>query len=131
MILRFEPIASRCGEIVEKLMSSSDMPKEKELRFKIRLSVEEVVENIVRYAYDQGHGWLEAETKRDGDEVIIMLRDAGTPFDPLAKPDPDITLPAEERQIGGLGIYLCKQLMDSVTYKYENGCNVLTLIKKV
>ncbi|MCR5547325.1 MAG: ATP-binding protein [Bacteroidales bacterium] len=130
MILRFEPITSRCGEIVEKLMSSSDMPTDKDLRFKIRLSIEEVVENIVQYAYDQGHGWLEAETRREGDSVVIILRDAGTPFDPLAKPDPDITLPAEQRQIGGLGIYLCKQLMDSVKYTYENGCNVLTLSKR-
>jgi hypothetical protein len=77
-----------------------------------------------------GYGWLEAETRREGDSVVIILRDAGTPFDPLAKPDPDITLPAEQRQIGGLGIYLCKQLMDSVKYTYENGCNVLTLSKR-
>ena len=77
MILRFEPITSRCGEIVEKLMSSSDMPTGKDLRFKIRLSIEEVVENIVQYAYDQGHGWLEAETRREGDSVVIITCDSG------------------------------------------------------
>ena len=63
--------------------------------------------------------------------VTFRMRDSGVPFDPLKKPDPDITLSAEEREIGGLGIFITKKTMDTVTYAYENGENVLTMIKKI
>lgn len=131
MELRFEPIADKCGLIVDSLMASPDMPEDEALQFKIRLCIEEVVENIVSYAYSKGNGWIIAKTERNGDSVTISLRDAGIPFDPLAKPDPDITLPAEAREIGGLGIFLCKQMMDSVRYEYTDGCNVFTMEKSI
>lgn len=127
MVIRFEPIKERCAQIIEELMSSADMPANEAALFKIRLCVEEAVVNIVEYAYGRGDGWLEAETMNDGQSIMIILRDAGTPFDPLDKPDPDITLSVEERQIGGLGIFLCKQMMDEVSYRYENGCNVFSM----
>jgi anti-sigma regulatory factor (Ser/Thr protein kinase) len=126
---RFDPITDKCPEIIEYLMASPDMPKREDMLFKIRLSVEEVVENIVRYAYDNGAGHLDVSTQIEGDDLIIIFSDAGKPFDPLAKPDPDISLSAEERPIGGLGIFLCKQLMDDIHYNYTNGCNVLTMRK--
>ncbi|MBQ6072404.1 MAG: ATP-binding protein [Bacteroidales bacterium] len=130
---RFEPIMDKCGEIVDYLMSSPDIPQDSSLRFKIRLSVEEAVENVVRYAYEGGVGWIEVGTGLDPEGVMltILLKDAGVPFNPLDKPDPDVTLSAEERQIGGLGIFLCKKLMDHIEYKYEDGCNVLTMTKKI
>lgn len=131
MVIRFEPIKEKCAEIIEKLMESEDMPHDDGALFKIRLCVEEAVVNIVEYAYGRGDGWLEAETKNDGSSLEIILRDAGTPFDPLDKPDPDITLSVEERQIGGLGIFLCKQMMDKVNYRYENGCNILSMTMKL
>ena len=59
------------------------------------------------------------------------MTDKGTPFDPLKKPDPDITLSAEDREIGGLGIFITKKTMDTVSYAYENGENILTMIKKI
>lgn len=127
MIIRFEPIKERCAEIIEKLMASPDMPQDESALFRIRLCVEEAVVNIVEYAYGRGDGWLEAETINDGNSIQIVLRDAGTPFDPLDKPDPDITLSVEERQIGGLGIFLCKQMMDKVSYSYENECNIFSM----
>ncbi len=126
---RFEPIVDKCGEIIEYLMSSPDMPENAELQFKIRLSIEEAVENIVRYAYEGGAGYLEAATSLDNGMLTVSLTDSGTPFDPLAKPDPDITLSAEDRPIGGLGIFLCKQLMDDIYYNYKDGCNILTMKK--
>lgn len=131
MLKRFEPIASKCGEIVEFVMSSPDIPDDPALAFKIRLSVEEVVENVVNYAYEGGMGWLEAGTELDESGVVltIVIKDAGVPFNPLEKEDPDITASAEERQIGGLGIFLCKQLMDGIVYRYEGGCNILTMTK--
>ncbi|MBO6023637.1 MAG: ATP-binding protein [Bacteroidales bacterium] len=130
---RFNPIKDKSSEIINYLMASPDMPDDEALRFKLRLSIEEVVENVVRYAYDGGIGWLEVSTQLDNDSLVLTveLRDAGVPFNPLEQPDPDTTLAAEEREVGGLGIYLCKQLMDSISYRYENGNNVLTMTKMI
>ena len=130
---RFNPIKDRSSEIVAFLMASPDMPKDEELRFKIELSIEEAVENVVQYAYEGGIGWLEAGTSLDDKSLIltIELRDAGMPFNPLEKEDPDITLSADERPVGGLGIYICKSMMDSIDYRYEDGNNVLVMKKRV
>ncbi|MCQ2277162.1 MAG: ATP-binding protein [Bacteroidales bacterium] len=129
----FNPIKDKSGEIIEFLMSSPDIPADSSIQFKIRLSIEETVENVVNYAYQDGVGWMEVSTDLDdkGLQLTITLKDAGTPFNPLEREDPDLTLPAEERPIGGLGIFLCKQFMDKVSYSYENGCNVLTLQKNI
>ena len=130
---RFNPIHDKSAQIIEFLMNSPDMPKDDALLFKIRLSVEETVENVVNYAYGGGIGWMEAGTELSSDGLVlsIELRDAGKPFNPLDNPDPDITLGAEERQIGGLGIFLCKKMMDEVSYRYTDGCNVLTMKKHI
>lgn len=130
---RFNPIKDRSSEIVAFLMSSPDMPKDEELRFKIELSIEEAVENVVQYAYEGGIGWLETGTSLDDKSLVltIELRDAGVPFNPLEKDDPDITLSADERPVGGLGIFLCKSMMDSISYRYEDGNNVLVMKKRV
>ena len=130
---RFNPITDRSSEIIAFLMASPDMPQDDDLRFKIELSIEEAVENVVQYAYEGGIGWLEAETSLDHDTLVltIELRDAGVPFNPLEKSDPDITLTASERPVGGLGIYLCKRMMDSISYRYEDGNNVLVMKKQI
>ena len=130
---RFNPIKDKSSEIIEFLMASPDMPADESLQFKLRLSIEEAVENVVRYAYEGGIGWLEAGTSLDKDKLLLTveLRDAGVPFNPLEREDPDITLSAEEREMGGLGIFLCKQMMDSITYRYEDGNNILTMTKKI
>ena len=59
------------------------------------------------------------------------MADKGVPFDPLKKPDPDVTLSAEDREIGGLGIFIAKKTMDSLHYAYENGENILTMTKTI
>lgn len=130
---RFNPIKDKSSEIIAFLMASPDMPTDEALRFKIELSIEEAVENVVRYAYEGGIGWLEAGTDLDHDSLVltIELRDAGTPFNPLEKTDPDINQTVQEREIGGLGIYLCKKMMDNISYRYEDGNNVLTMNKLV
>lgn len=130
---RFNPIKDKSSEIIEYLMSSPDIPDDDELQFKLRLSIEEAVENVVSYAYDGGIGWLETDIHFDQNALMltIELRDAGMPFNPLKKEDPDINQGAEERQVGGLGIFLCKKMMDSIEYRYEDGNNVLTMTKKV
>ena len=130
---RFNPIKDKSSEIIEFVMSSPDIPDDDVLKFKLRLSIEEAVENVVRYAYDGGIGWLETNIDFNQDTLLltIQLRDAGVPFNPLEKEDPDVTLSAEDRNIGGLGIYLFKKMMDNIEYRYEDGNNVLTMTKRV
>ena len=97
------------------------------------VAIEEVFVNVANYAYGDGSGdaTLEIGFQEEDRSVTFRLSDEGIPFDPLKKPDPDITLSIEERQIGGLGIFIVKKTMDSVSYTYENGKNILTMIKKI
>ena len=99
----------------------------------ICVAMEEVFVNIAHYAYTDGVGDMTLFIGFDEDSrtVTFSMTDKGIPFDPLKKPDPDITLSAEERDIGGLGIFIAKKTMDSLTYAYENGENILTMIKKI
>ncbi|MCQ2084219.1 MAG: ATP-binding protein [Bacteroidaceae bacterium] len=129
MKVTIDPIAGKSAQIIETLMGSEDMPQDPSLEFKLRLCVEEVVENIVRYAYKDGKGFVEVGTEIKDGALYVSFRDGGVQFDPLAKDDPDITLSAEDRQIGGLGIFLCKQMMDKLDYEYRDGCNCLTMVK--
>ena len=128
MTTRIVPIAGKTAEIIETVMSSPDVPQDETLRFKVRLSVEEIAENIVNYAYNNGNGFVEITTTLDEAGVLtISFKDAGVPFNPLEKEDPDITLSLDERPVGGLGIFICKKMMDSVSYVFEDGCNNFTM----
>ncbi len=96
----------------------------------IDVVVEEIYVNIAHYAYPGSSG--KAVIRADGtDEVRITFIDEGIPFDPLAKADPDVTLSAEERQIGGLGIFMVKKMMDDVIYERKDGKNILTCVKNI
>ncbi|MBR4981326.1 MAG: ATP-binding protein [Lachnospiraceae bacterium] len=97
----------------------------------IEIAVEEIYVNIVHYAYNPeiGKATIRCEVTDDPMQVIIQFLDSGVPFDPLAKEDADITLSAEDRQIGGLGIFMVKKSMDEVSYEYKEGKNVLTIRK--
>lgn len=129
---RFEPISGKCGDILEYLMSSDIVSSfNDDLQFKVRLCAEEVIENIVNYAYKPADGFLELILHLEDGKFTMTFKDAGVKFDPLAKPDPDITLSLEDRPIGGLGIFLCKQMMDDVSYKYEGDMNILSMSIKV
>ena len=99
----------------------------------ICVAIEEVFVNVAHYAYPEGEGDMSLSIGFDHQSRAITFRmtDKGVPFDPLKKPDPDITLSAEEREIGGLGIFIAKKTMDSLSYSYENGENILTMIKKI
>ena len=99
----------------------------------ICVAIEEVFVNVAHYAYGEAEGDVKFDITFDKDTRTATFRmaDKGVPFDPLKKPEPDITLSAEEREIGGLGIFITKKTMDMVTYAYENGENILTMIKKI
>ena len=99
----------------------------------ITVSIEEIFVNIARYAYPEKAGEMLLGIDYDDCEKIFTFRfrDQGIPFNPLDKPDPDVTLPAEERKVGGLGIFLMKKNMDGYSYTYENNENILTMWKKI
>ena len=102
-------------------------------RMLIDIAVEEMFVNIASYAYGPEEGDAEILLRSDPaeNEVEIEMRDSGVPFDPLQKPDPDVTLPASQRKIGGLGIFMVKKSMDSMTYEYRDGQNRLSFRKKL
>ena len=99
----------------------------------IDIAVEEIFVNIASYAYNPevGPAVICTEITEDPLAVVISFVDSGKPYDPLAKPDPDIHLPASERRIGGLGIFMVKKSMDDVTYEYKDGQNIFTIKKNI
>ena len=105
---------------------------EKHLAHKLRLAVEEAVVNVVDYAYPAGiEGDIEIRVLSDGETLKTVIIDSGVAFDPTAKEKADTSLSIEDRQIGGLGILLVRELMDSINYERADGQNFLTLIKKL
>ncbi len=114
---------------VDKFLEESDCPPKPQM--KIDVAVEELFVNIARYAYAPATGSMTIRIENDPQGMSITLIDRGVPFNPLAKLDPDVTLSAEERQIGGLGIFMVKKSMDSMEYKHENGQNILMVRKKI
>ena len=116
---------------VDQTLESYECPMK--IQTAICVAIEEVFVNVAHYAYGEGEGNMTLGIGFDAQsrEITFRMADKGSPFDPLKKPDPDITLSAEEREIGGLGIFITKKTMDTVTYAYENGENILTMIKKI
>ncbi len=94
----------------------------------MELAIEEAFVNICNYAYPEKTGEAALTCRLDKERFIMEIVDSGLPFDVTQLSDPDITAQPEEREIGGLGIFLMKQLMDEVTYRREGDRNVLTLI---
>ena len=101
-----------------------------ELNMPINLALEEIVSNVMLYAYPHSSGRVIVEFSK-GDKLIFTITDSGIPFDPTKQKEANITLSAEERQIGGLGIHLVRQIMDEVIYERIEDKNVLTLIKEI
>ena len=102
------------------------------LTMSLNLAIEEAVVNVMEYAYPQGEkGDVTIDVTATDQWLQFVLTDSGTPFDPTKKEEADTTLSAEERPIGGLGIFLVRQLMDSIEYAFKDGKNVLTLKKQL
>lgn len=102
------------------------------MRMKIDIAVEEIFVNIAHYAYtpETGNAEICFEAEEDNSAVTITFADSGIPYNPLEKPDPDTTLSAADREIGGLGIFMVKKSMDSMEYEYKEGKNILKISKK-
>ena len=130
--MEIEAEAGKLSEViafVEEHLEEFGCPMK--LQMQISLAVEEVFINIASYAYAPSTGScsLRLQLWRDPRCLEITFRDQGIPYDPLKKEDPDISLPAGEREIGGLGIFLTKKTMDRMSYEYRDGRNILTMWK--
>ena len=102
-------------------------------QMQIDIAIDELFGNIAHYAYNPeiGQATVRVEVAEDPLAVVITFIDNGTPYDPLKKDDPDVTLSAEERDIGGLGIYMVKKSMDEISYEYQDGKNILKIKKNI
>jgi len=121
----------RVAAFVDSHLEAISCPMKAQMQ--IGVAVEEIFVNIANYAYhpDKGNATVRVEVSENPVCVTITFVDHGVPYDPLAKEDPDVTLAAEDRDVGGLGIFMTKQLMDDVAYEYKNGQNILTLKKNL
>ena len=111
----------------EELDKAEASPK---LMVTFAVALEELFVNVAHYAYPNSKGTVKIGIDTSGDSIVVQLTDSGIPFNPVAMPDPDITQSAEERKIGGLGIYMVKKSMDSMTYEYKDNQNILTISKR-
>lgn len=129
--MKFPTVKGQIEQIMEGIMNAPEIKAvSDEAAFSLRLAIEELTANVMNYAYAESEdGSLCVEIMREEDKLCITLSDHGTPFNPLEHEDPDVTLSAEDREIGGLGIFLVKQLMDSVEYEYIDGENRTTIQK--
>ena len=111
--------------LLEKDLEAAECPQE--TRTVVEICAEEIFVNIASYAYGEEKGMAWIEERIEERQISLFFQDRGTPYNPLENKDPDTTLSAEERQIGGLGIFMVKNMMDTVEYVYEDGCNRLTM----
>ena len=125
-----ENIAAVTNLVNEQLESLDCSMK---VQMQVDIAIDELFSNIARYAYnpETGSATVQVEVTENPLAVVITFIDHGKPYDPLAKEDPDTKLSAEERQIGGLGIYMVKKTMDDVSYEYKDGRNILKIKKNL
>ena len=118
-------------DFVDRELDALDCPFKAKMQ--VDVAIDEILSNIARYAYGSETGPVTVRfgQEKDADTVRLTFLDRGTPYDPLNQDDPDIRLSAEDRPIGGLGIFLVKKTMDDVNYEYRDGQNVLTIRKKL
>ena len=118
------------NQFVDEICGSVDLDPAQTMQ--MNLAIEEAVVNVMNYAYPADvHGDVNIDVQGNDEQLEFIISDSGIPFDPTKQKEADITLSAEERQIGGLGIHLVRQIMDEVIYERVEDKNVLTLIKHI
>ena len=126
-------VNENCAEATQMVLSLLELNgyDSEKLKMQVEGTVEEIFVNIASYAYngEPGEVTLTARISGDPESLAVVFEDGGAPFDPLSKKDPDLSIPIEERRIGGLGIYLIKDNMDDIRYEYKGRKNVLTITK--
>lgn len=118
-------------EFIDSRLEENDCPMKTQIQ--LNVAAEEIFVNVAHYAYKPEIGLVEVcvEFKENPRRVLISFIDSGKPYNPLEKPDPDITLSVDEREEGGLGVYMVKNTMDDVIYEFSDGKNHLTMIKNL
>ena len=118
-------------DFVNEQLESCDCPMKAQMQ--IDIAIDELFGNIAHYAYnpETGDATVRVEVVEDPMSVVITFIDKGIPYDPLKKTDPNTALSAEEREIGGLGIFMVKKTMDDITYEYKDGQNILKIKKNL
>lgn len=118
-------------EALDEYLKAENCPQK--ILTELEISLEEIFTNIASYAYEKEDGELSlcCRLEQGGGEFTMQFKDWGNPFNPVEKRDPDFTVPFDERPIGGLGIYMVKNFADEVGYEYRDGCNILTVRKKI
>ena len=122
---------STVTDFVNEQLEALDCPMKAQMQ--IDIALDELFGNIAHYAYNPeiGEATVRVDVVENPLSVVITFIDNGVPYDPLEKADPDTTLSAEERDIGGLGIYMVKKSMDDIAYEYKDGQNILTIKKSL
>ena len=118
-------------DFVNEQLEAINCPMKAQMQ--IDIAIDELFGNIAHYAYnpDVGDATVRVEVIEDPLSVVITFIDKGVPYDPLTAADPDITLSADDRAIGGLGIFMVKKSMDEIVYRYDNGSNILSIRKNL
>ena len=126
--LHFPPLPDQTLDILETILRTEEVASVGDALGILSVVIEELVVNIVNYAHSD---YLDVEIIRDEKNIALRFHDNGIPFNPLQKDPPDITSPLEDRKIGGLGIFMVKKFMDTVSYEYSEGENVLMVMKQL
>lgn len=116
-------------DFVNEQLEAADCPMKTQMQ--IDIAVDEIFGNIAHYAYtpETGDATVRIEIEEKPQSAVITFIDSGVPYDPLSQAEPDVTLSADERQLGGLGIFMVKKTMDEITYEYKSGMNILKIRK--
>ena len=125
---------ARLTEVLDFVLAyAAQLGFEKKELFQLKVCTEEIFVNVASYAYQPDTGMITVTADGSADPLSVTLSfiDSGTPFDPLAKPDPSKNRPLSQAKKGGLGIFMTKKLMDEVSYAYQDGRNILTIRKTI
>jgi anti-sigma regulatory factor (Ser/Thr protein kinase) len=126
--LHFQPIQGKTPDIIDAILQAEEVASVGDFWNVLNVVVEELVVNVVSYSHSD---YLDVDIIRDEKSITLLFHDGGVPFNPLKKDPPDFSIPFEEREIGGLGIFMVKEYMDEVGYEHAGGENILTVMKLI
>ena len=126
--LHFQPIQGKTPDIIDAILQAEEVASVGEFWNVLNVVAEELVVNVVSYSHSD---YLDVDIIRDEKSITLRFHDGGVPFNPLKKDPPDFSIPFEEREIGGLGIFMVKEYMDEVGYEHAGGENILTVMKLI
>jgi len=131
---KYVALTSNVDEMIEPIVQSlNDLNVDKKVIYKIHLCLEELLANVASYAYYPKQGEVEVshEIKQDPRHIVIQIVDSGKPFNPLEVNEPDLDASLEDRQVGGLGLFIVKKTMDEIAYQREDNKNILIVKKNI